>query len=107
MNCLFCNKDLATDNPKARYCSEAHSKAYRRKTQSGQEPGQNDPDIVTRTIPGLTRTDQLFENLKPGYYRFSDDTRTIACLQCGKQFKTHLKLLRQCSPKCMREMITI
>jgi hypothetical protein len=101
MNCLYCDKELTG---KKRYCSEAHSKAYRRRTQAGHEPGQNDPEFNpdTRDLSdlGLTRTDKLFEDYKPNYYNFDEKVFDSKCIlpDCGAKFKTHLKLLRFCSP---------
>lgn len=106
MRCLYCDKEISN---KAKYCSEAHSKAYRRRTQTGQLPGQNDPDMDpdSRKVSDLklTRTDSMFDKFKPGYYKFSENVKSEKCLQCGKEFKTSLTLLKQCSPQCMREML--
>ena len=97
--CLFCGKEVLS---KSRYCSEAHSKAYRRRTKAGHSPDKNDPQVgqkATRTLDFKpTRTDSLFEKSKPDYYKFDKDTFNRSCLVCGKAFRTHLKLLRFCSP---------
>lgn len=79
--------------------------SYRRRTKQGEQPEQNDPEHRQPEQKGLTRTDALFENYKPGYYKFGDNTHKEKCLQCGKEFKTSLNMLRQCSPECMRGML--
>lgn len=80
--------------------------AYQRRTKQGDQPEQNDPEHATRTFDfELTRTDRLFEDSKPNYYNFSDSIKNEKCLQCGKEFKTRLKMLRQCTPKCMRDLL--
>src|SRR3990167_9564265 len=80
VNFLFCNKKISD---KAKYCSEAHRKAYVRRTKVGQEPGQNDPDIATRTFDfELTRTDRLFEDFKPNYYNFSAQSEKVFDKEC-------------------------
>lgn len=108
--CLYCDKEISD---KAKYCSEAHRKAYQRRTQAGHQPGQNDPEFNpdTRDLSdlGLTRTDAAFEAYKPNYYKFSDKVFTRKCIAltnkkagtvCNKEFKTHLSLLKFCSPEC-------
>ena len=103
MNCLFCDKKISD---RAKYCTEAHRKAYVRRTKVGQEPGQNDPDIATRTFDfELTRTDRLFEDFKPNYYNFSEKVFDKECLICSKKFKTRLQLAKTCSPAHFKEMM--
>ena len=110
MNCLYCGQLIESDNPKAKYCSEAHSKSYRRQLQSGQEPaqsGQNSDEIATRTFDFvLTRTDSKFEESKPNYYKYGDTVHERKCNMCAKDYKTRLNLLRQCSPKCQLELLS-
>ena len=102
MKCLNCAEPISG---KATFCSDKCRMAYRRRTKQGEQPEQNDPEHTTRTLDfSPTRTDRLFEDSKPGYYKFTD-LRSDKCLQCGKEFKTHLKLLRQCSPACMQKML--
>lgn len=100
--CLYCDKEISD---KSKYCSDAHRKAYTRRTQAGHEPGQNDkefnPDTRDLSDLDLTRTDSLFEASKPNYYKFSEQVFKSKCLECRVEFKTHLKLLRFCSPKHM------
>lgn len=75
--------------------------AYTRKLKQGeQQPEQKKPERPTRTWDfKLTRTDRLFEDSDPGYYIFNEQVLTRECLVCDKEFKTHLKLLKTCSPK--------
>ena len=68
----------------------------------GALPEQKEPEHTTRTFDfSLTRTDQLFEDKKPGYYNFGVKVFERGCFLpgCDKKFKTHLKLLKYCSPK--------
>jgi hypothetical protein len=97
-NCLYCNKEISG---KAKYCSEAHSKAYRRKIKAGQLPGQNDPILQPgQARTGLTRTDAKFEANKPNYYNYGALHKS-KCQECGAEFKTRMELLRFCSPQHM------
>lgn len=102
MKCLYCDKKISD---KAKYCSEAHRKAYQRRTQAGQTPDKNDPDTQPGQVKGLTRTDAMFETSKPSYYKFTDEVHSEKCLQCGKEFKTSLNLLRHCSPQHMLDTL--
>jgi len=106
-SCLNCNKEIGG---KATYCSEKCSKAYRRRTKQGEQPGQNDPnypDKSTRTLDfELTRTDLAFDEWQtsrgnPNYYNFDKEVFERVCFlpDCEQKFKTHLKLLKYCSPK--------
>lgn len=98
--CLYCDKEL---EGKKVYCSEAHRKAYTRRTKVGHQPGQNDPDITTRTLDfKLTRTDSKFEDYKSNYYKFGEIENKRKCQNCNADFKTRLELLKYCSPKCMK-----
>ncbi len=102
MKCLYCDKDISD---KAKYCSEAHRKAYQRRTQAGQIPNP-DSQKPTRTWDfDLTRTDLAFEKNKPGYYNFTDELHKRKCMTCGKDFKTRLKLLNFCSPQHMEDAL--
>lgn len=105
--CLNCN-DEVTD--KQKYCSDRCRKAYTRRTKAGQLPGQTDPvfnpDKAKVSDLRLTRTDRLFEDSKPNYYQYPlEDARNDVCLECGKRFTTRMKLLRNCSPLCIRTML--
>lgn len=101
MNCLNCSKKISA---KSKYCSDKCRMAYTRRTKAGNLPEQTDPEHATRTFDfELTRTDQLFEKHKPNYYTFDQHVYTEDCLalNCGKVFKSHLRLLRFCSPEHM------
>lgn len=104
--CLNCNKEISD---KATFCSDTCSKAYRRRTKKGGQPGQNDPNISPdkpkMSDLKLTRTDTLFEQKRPGYYIFGDKLNTRKCLECGKEFKTSLSMLKECSPDCMVKVL--
>lgn len=102
MKCLYCNKEVSD---KAKYCSDAHRKAYTRRTKAGQNPDKRDPDIQPGHIEGLTRTDALFETSKPGYYTFTANRWERECFMCDKKFKTSLQLLKVCSPTCQMNML--
>lgn len=101
--CLNCKKEISG---KAKYCSDKCRMAYQRRTKQGEQPEQKDPDFQPeQTRTGLTRTDSLFERSKPGYYKFNETAHEEKCLQCGKNFKTSLDLLRHCSPQHMLDTL--
>lgn len=99
--CLICQEPISD---KATFCSDAHRKAYSRKLKVGHLPEQVGQK-PTRTLDFKpSRTDRLFEERNPGYYDFGDTDFERICTVCGRTFKTRLKLLRQCSPKCFVKM---
>lgn len=98
--CLNCTNEVSD---KAEFCSDRCRMAYRRRTKKGAQPEQNDPEHTTRTLDFTpTRTDRLFEDSKPNYYRFSDEVKNETCVACDKNFRTRLSLLRYCSPACQK-----
>lgn len=102
MKCLNCTEPVSD---KASFCSDKCRMSYRRRTKSGAQPEQNDPEHATRTLDfAPTRTDRDFEDYKPNYYKFEDEVYERTCDVCDKKFKTHLKLLRQCSRSCYKKM---
>ena len=111
--CLECKLEISD---KASFCSDKHRMAYRRRTKQGEQPEQNDPEHTTRTLDFKpTRTDQAFEDSKPNYYNFDGQSYERTCIAlvgptkddkvCGKQFTTHLKLLKFCSPQHMSDTL--
>lgn len=101
--CLNCNEvDVSL---KATYCSDKCRIALDRRKKKGDLPeqhpehlGEQPEQLAPRT--GLTRTDQMFEDLKPGYYVFGNDVLEKECSNCGKSFETKLRFLRFDSPEC-------
>lgn len=77
--------------------------AYRRRTKKGDLPEQMEPEQPTRTHE--LKTDQLFEEYRPGYYEFDDKTYNRTCVLCGEKFQTTLGLLRFCSPDCQKDVM--
>lgn len=101
--CLVCAEPISE---KSTFCGDAHRMKYRRRTKQGEQPEQNDPEHAPRTLNfSPTRTDTQFEEGRPNYYNFSDELFERECTYCKKQFKTHLKLLEQCSPKCKQALL--
>lgn len=45
-----------------------------------------------------TKTDQLFEQKKPGYWIFEKEVLRKPCWYCGEEFETRLRLNKFCSP---------
>lgn len=105
--CLYCNKVISN---KAKFCSDAHRKAYARNPDNKSDKPKSDtdnsqvghnPDIRE----SLTRTDQTFYDRNDGpdgiigkdYYNFGSELRESKCLHCGAGFKTHMAMLKFCS----------
>ena len=114
--CKYCGKEIEGRKGKE-FCSEAHSKAYRRNPDKAAAkpdiiPDKANPDTI---IPDkLTATDQTFYDralrdfppeLQP-YYKFGEAVREETCHRCEKKFKTSLSLLKFCSYEHYRDSFT-
>lgn len=53
----------------------------------------------------LSKSDQLKDQDRPGWYIFGDVEREKNCWKCGKKFTTRLEMGRFCSPKCRNEFL--
>lgn len=53
----------------------------------------------------LSRTDQKFDEDRPGWYIFGKEVKDGNCWTCGKPFKTQLEMNRFCSTKCKNEYL--
>lgn len=102
-NCKNCDKEYEGTERK-QFCSDKCRVQYNRDKGSVTE---NTDSVTERKY---TKTDKEFQDyysaiphLGPNWLTFSDDTRNPKCGQCGKQFKTRLRLLSYCSLKCKSE----
>lgn len=86
ITCLYCGDLFQAKSPKAKFCSEACKQKAKRVKQMDAASGEPKTDV-----------DNVFNNHKPGFYRFRDTVRDVKCIICGKRFKTSLELLKTCS----------
>lgn len=119
MKCIICNKDFESVRSDAKYCStKCRVAAGRVKSVSNTNiPPDTFKDVIDSKIPpvvlediveitnsytvpnNMTKTDRLFWDSKPGYFKFSDEIHNRVCIMCGAKFKTKLQLLNFCSPE--------
>ena len=57
MNCLYCNKALDKQRSTAKYCSDAHKKAYLRKIVSGTKEIEKIENVESLAGQNLTGTE--------------------------------------------------
>lgn len=100
MICQYCGKEFTTKSHRAKFCSDKCKVASSRQ-QKDATPKKEE----AQKKPGLTKTDQLFEDHYPNYYRFDDKLYTRRCYVCDKQFTCHLELLKTCSPTCKDSLL--
>lgn len=117
-NCTFCGKPFVAKRSTAKFCSGACKlKANRMVVNGGilvtpkpnQTPGEVAADILnspTGEDIEYTPTDLLFEEYRPGYYKFGDEVYARSCLSCDKDFTTRLELTKFCSPDCKKLLLS-
>lgn len=103
MICQYCGKDFITKSHRAKFCSDKCKVASSRQKESPKKIVE--PKINPKINSKLTKTDQLFEDHYPNYYKFDDELYTRKCYVCDKQFTCHLELLKTCLPTCKDSLL--
>lgn len=84
--------------------------AYGRSLKKGEQIKEPEQPKAPRTLDfSPTRTDRLFETHQPHYYKFDKlcEERICQLSSCDNKFRSHLELLKYCSPKHMVEAIGV
>lgn len=127
MICLNCGQEFTAGRETAKFCSPKCRVQYSRATKGLPVRGPSSAPTVVRSSPEgtppqkpggpetkldtlvetleLSKTDQLFENTKPGYYKYAGVLESRDCFNCNKRFSTRMTLLKCCSPSCQQSLL--
>lgn len=94
MRCLQCKQEFQEQRSDAKYCSNSCKQKAKRGAQEGDTKVEHRDTARSRLLP----VDQLFNEYRPGYYKFSKEFYNRFCLICGSNFTTSLSLLNACNP---------
>ena len=107
-HCEYCGEEFEAKRKTAKYCSDACKlKANRNPANTPAKPTdtpQAEPQEPT-TVLRHTQTDQLFDDYRPGFYKFEGEPRSRECFSCDKKYTTRLDRLRFCSPTCQQKFL--
>lgn len=107
-NCLYCGKEFEPKRKTAKFCSDNCRKYYNSKPTVTQEVVINIPkEDLEEPVKEFkhTKTDQLFDDYRPGFYKFEGEPRNRECFSCDKKYTTRLDRLRFCSPTCQQKFL--
>lgn len=96
MKCAVCQKE--TEN---KTCSNACRVKLSRMNKKGYVTADTPEEVK-----GVTKTDAMFEFVRPNYYVYEEETYARYCLQCKKDFTTQARFRKTCSPDCESTLLT-
>ncbi len=62
--------------------------------------------IPERATMRLTKTDEKFEDQRPGYWIYGIEVIKRECWKCGDKFETRLEMNKFCSPQCKEKWLS-
>jgi hypothetical protein len=98
--CLYCGKDITDKRLSAKFCKDAHRKAFERNSDNPVK--RTNVIKADKLRDSLTNTDKTFYDRAMNewgepYYYFDGELREGVCRLCEKKFTTNLSLNRYCS----------
>lgn len=111
-HCEYCGDEFEAKRKTAKYCSDACKLKANRAPQKTTTYEESATDQITEPIDKPidkpfkhTQTDQLFDDYRPGFYKFEGEPRNRECFSCDKKYSTRLDRLRFCSPTCQQKFL--